>query len=528
VRKIAFIALLVGSFFIFSCASSDPRSLENYGPKKLELGPPSLALSALLVEFVPDLYNSTYLYADLARAYASAGYENLAQEILRRALQKIQAGKNDYALDELRLYLAGVFLELSYDVQGAGLIQQVYNSVLLYSSDLQKGSALGEIIKLGFRFPNELTDLMQEAIDNVYILDDPTQKVDLLVDLGRKYQDINSGGSISSLLQHAIITAYGISDPLKATLAFEKIARVWETEGAGAEALKWLNQATSYLGAVDFSQIQGENNTQVQEVLLNLTHFSRFTEVNQILALLPDIDVRLSIQYAVIDAYLQQGSSGAFQARLAVQRLLNQLSSPDQLTSTLGAERAAAALVRIAESYFAAGYKTETLQYADSAGTFIDNNAFVGKNDLRSRLTVLYARTGESLRASVQLNLIDDSYTIARTGITILSAPSILGSENKGNFALGPSLFNISLSNVQSSTVMKETLLSGLINVSGEWGYFPSAEKLLLDLNDPYTLASTVLKVWPYLETARNSDASTTIQELSKRWLARNPLDYRK
>lgn len=514
---LAGLGLLAG--LLGACASPSPREAADYGARRLETGPAALALAALVIEHEPDTANKTFLYARLARQYYLAGKVDLGAEILRRSLVKIRAVPAA-SRHSLMISLGSTLIQLGYRNQGRDLMKEAYGLIVAIPDDKTRGWALGELIQACFRYPEDLGAILREAVDHVFVLDDRELKVQILTDIAFKYQELNSQGRVSTMIQHVVIAALGIEDPWFRAEAFARIAKAWKTEGDNEEAERWVEKTLAVLVRADVAGLTEAGQMKFLETLLRLADFNRFRELGTEVARLPDADARLSVQLAVIGAYLKQGATGVFQARLAVQRLLN-TAAQEEAAGLAGAEnRAALMLVRLAELYQGAGQKAEALQYADAAALYLERHGLLDRNPLRSRLAEMYALAGEHTRALVQVNLVQDAWVAAKTGVRlldILADRTVAGQAGGAGWPGLDALLAGTLQRAQETTTLRDSVLAGLVSASWRLDRLEVTVESLLLVNEPFALAGTLMDTWQAGESGKGAYAAV-LRRLELAW----------
>ncbi len=406
--RLRFVLLTLSCLFFSSCLSTDPRNWADFGYRKVSNETDFLAVAALLAEYVPEYNGRVFAYSNLAEALLRKADFASAREVLRRGLLSARAARPSRK-PELIVALATYYLRLGNYETGRSLIREALELCLKLDSELDRVNSLSAIIQLCFRYQTALAPLLRDAVDFTYIIENPFQKVGLLMDISERYREINVRSKVDVLIQHSINAALSIEKPHLKANAFVRIARAWLGEDKPDEYNKYIALALAELDATVGEQIAPSEAQVMQSTLLILIDLGWIREVVRFYGQLPYEEQQVTVQLSLIKRYLSAGPSGVFQARLTTQRLVN---------SVLGQQnpqRLALLYARIAEVYSLDRVETEALAYANLAVETIEASGLINADATLARLVEIYQRLGKLQQAKNQISKIDDGYQASLT-----------------------------------------------------------------------------------------------------------------
>lgn len=393
-----------------ACATADLRAKPDFGAKALAGGDPFLASAALSAEYVPDIYAASYLTTRTAEEYLRQERPDLAKEMLRRAeaLSRLPgAAANRY---QLQTELARLYWLLDDKARAKQMLRDALDQSLALTDEAQRGQALEAIIEQAFQSPDYFSDLLQSAVDYVYVLQDPYLRVQRLASLGKKYQSLNQQNRSESLNQQAIAAAGSINNPWARARAWALIAKRYADTQDKESAERYIALALAAIDSVQVLAISNEDSEILLDVVVSLADAGHLREAGASAGALPSASMRAAALLAVIERSIRQKAE--LQTRLFVQRLLNTVGQADPAAS---ADLNLSSLVRLAEIYAEAGRTDDSLRYVQACYPLFATAAAANLPAYRARLAAVQAQDGAVDDAIATADLITDNWIASQT-----------------------------------------------------------------------------------------------------------------
>ena len=510
-QKISFflkaISLVWILLILLSCTSIDLRNGIDFGMKGLANGDPMLAFTALVTEYVSDPYARTFLYTRLADEYEKRAQVKEALTVIRRG-ERVSRTETTDKRYQVQIALAAYYTNYQQFDHAHDLLKEALNQVLAIEREDQRGQALESIILLCFKVRDVFNDILRVAIDNVYALYDPEFRVQLLTDLGQKYQEQNAGNRASVFIQQSLAAASGITNPWARSLAYAEIGSRFLNEDVQAKGRQYLDLAVSEMETVEILSLGTVDAQNILKTVIVLADNGRFSDATSAISRFPDFDQRVNATLAIVERYVKQ--KNLLPARLLVQRLLNQLAGEDPESEK---ELSLSTLVRLAEIYVSGDSPDEALRYTQAALTYLSSPLITNNSEYRSRLSLIMAKAGHWDEAIACAGLIVDAYVAGQT----LRQLAPIHNQT--------SLLQEAEIQARQATYLKETLMSAVGVTAWQMGERSQALGLFAELEDPFTLASSLLDAISKPIEASNKPldekADTSLRDIARAWYKR-------
>ena len=521
-RLILTVFSLIGLVLLGACATPiDFRDKPDFGFNGLQTGDPLLATAALAAEYVTDIYANTFLLGRIAEEYQKQNQIEFAKVVLHRAVsltRKPAAAPNRY---QLQVELARLYLNLDDAAAARPLLQEALEQTLALTNEDLRGAALESIIERAFQVQESFPDILRTAIDYIYVLQDPIQRVGHLVVIGKKYQDLNVRNRTDNLIQEAIAAAASITNTWAKARAYVLIARRFSAQNDTASANLYISQALEIINTIEVLAISDDDAEILLDLIVNLADAGRFREAGAAVSILPNEQFRINAQLAIIERAINQKAD--LQARLLLQRLLNQLYQQDPENKL---EISLSSLLRLADIYQSAGQTAESIRYARSAMPYLSSANIINISAYRSRLALILARNGLMEEAIAGAGLIPDAWIGSQTLrqlAEILFQRKDIQTKNRANSIRALLIEAEQLAG--QAAYLRESAFADVAATSFRTGDDIRAIRLLQDITDPYLLGKTLSDA----ASARpsgiplSSDARLKLELLWKRLLALPP-----
>jgi hypothetical protein len=502
--------VLAATLLLAGCATVDPRDQDDFGLKGLADGDEKLAVAALVAEYVGDPYSRSFLYTRLADEYQKRGQSTQALRMVQRADTLSRSKAAAPRRYQLQLELANYFISYQRNDQAHALLKDALDQIVDLEAEQERGQALEAVILACFRGKDPFNALLRVAIDNVYAIYDPEFRVQLLTELGEKYQEQDSSNRANTFIQQSLAAASGIINPWARSLADARIGSRLLREGNQEEGAAYLDRAARETAGLEILSMGSGDAQSLLNTVILLAENGRMADATAALGRFPDPGQRVSATLAVIQRYLAQ--KNLLPARLLVQRLLNQLAQddPDALQ-----EISLSTLVRLAELYLAAGYPADSARYVQAAFAYLYSPLIVGTSQYRSRLAIVMAKLGRSEEAVAAAGLITDSYVASQT-------LRQLGMELKL-----PLLLKEAVREAEQASYLRESALAAAAVGLWQSGSRLDSLAILKGVQDPFTLAASLIDAVAWKDGAAEPpltmEEETALYAIAADWYRKQP-----
>lgn len=399
-------------------------------------GDPNSALAVALraAGRVDDVFTQAFLYTRIADAYNEAGLPLPAVNVLERSLRISQREDVGAARAEILVQVAAEYRALDRTDRSRELLEEALALTRTIDDESTRIIVLQQIVSGAFGADEELFDVLVQTLDHVYVVEDLAARVDLLVDVARRYQESGLGQQVNTLVQQAIAAATGISNPWQKAAAYAAIARRFHVSGNESQRDLYVERS---LREVQGVQVLTRSRGEAAELLTIANDFAaigKFGEAERVLETIefPSIRARglselgshyLAMEEAeeadrVFDEAANTVALDGSDAQFAdiVSDIANRFALASRATDALSNAEVALVLSRDVEDEF-----TRSQVVARVAEVFVRIDRLdlavesVEELDSRYEAATLYASLSRELLA---VNRVDDALRFIRPAVT--------------------------------------------------------------------------------------------------------------
>jgi len=472
-----------------------------------------LSLSLDIAERIPDVSNRLYAFLRVSDAYFKAGREVQGAEVLKRTGDRIATLTDESRKIQLDIEIIRIALGNHETSFVAKLLPEVLARVLAIKDQAVRGAQLATLIQVCFINVQDASEILRQAVQNIYILDDPSLRVNLLTDLVVAYTRSGAGKRSVVLLQQAIPAASAIVNPFRKAEALSRIAYGFYVEGQTEDAAHYAHVALSTLQEQEILSLTLSDARSIQQVIVQLIQIGMIPDASALISYIPYLQERLISQAALVEGYF--AINQAFQARLTVQRILNSLDQNNENTT----EKNNAIILKI--QYLARFAMMALEKNQGYANAWLDESLRLLKtvpsesvpDGLKAELyrdCILFdrAKAGQSVLLSIR-----DGYVEANALIE-------LSMNNALNQEVAKDVARQALAKARNAGYLTESLMARAVVQVAKAGYLQDLASVMQSVNDPYVCAMSLIDlsdVFPPDVEMPPSAAKMRVQ-LSQKW----------
>ena len=275
------ILLIVSSVLLLSACATGRQA--SPAPVTVEGDPDSaLAYSLQTAAVVPDVFSRSLLYSRIADAYIDVGLILPATSVLERAVRLADTEDTGAARAEIFAQLAFPFIRLGRIERARTLLTRALTESD-GASETIRTIVLQEVINASFIAGEELFDVLVQAVDQVYILQDLPSRVSLLTDVARQYQESGLGQQVNTLVQQALSAVGGIRNPWQRAQGYAAVARRFFVAGNEAQAEVFVGRSLREISNVRVLTRTPGDAAILLQVAADLAGMGRFAEAEEVI-----------------------------------------------------------------------------------------------------------------------------------------------------------------------------------------------------------------------------------------------------
>lgn len=399
-------------------------------------GDPDSALAVALraAGRVDDIFTQAFLYTRIADAYNEAGLLLPAANVLERSLEISQREDVGAARAEILVQVAAQYRALDRVNRSRELLQDALSLTGTIDNESVRVVVLQQIITGAFSADEELFDVLVQALDHVYVVQDLRSRVDLLIDVARQYQESGLGQQVNTLVQQSIAAATGIANPWQKAAAYAAIARRFHVSGNESQRDLYVARSLREIQGVQVLTRSPGEAAELLSISEDLAAIGKFGEAEGVLATLefPSIRARglseLGSRYLalgepeeadrVFDEAVNIIALEGTDAQFAdiVSEIAGRLAAESRTADALSNAEIALVLIRNVDDEF-----TRTQVLSRLAEVFVRIERLdlavesVEQLDSRAEAATLYASLARELLA---VNRLDDAVRFIRPAVT--------------------------------------------------------------------------------------------------------------
>ncbi len=447
----------------------------------LQLNDDSSALQAaiLAVKAVPDPFTQAVVHIRVAEAYgAHAQTPEMAEDALATAAQArellsragVSVGSTAALLDLARVYLQLEQPGVAHQLVGEaiGRFQSDDRPVLLVN-------LLVEAVAVGLAGGEATRDLVREAINEIYVVEDPGQRGHALVRIAEIYQEQAVGQPVTGLIQQAMPAFRSVENPWERAVGFSRVA-VRHARANNADAADRAAQDT-VAQVHDQPAPEAENRARQRSLVGNLVDAGAFSYAQAVM----DDEQRPGPRSALL-VELASGHRAAGRGADAAVALAEAHTRALQVES--GAERVDL-LSSIAQAYLQLPIRNLAFAVAEEAMVAINEDArSVDRLEALERLGRVYAELDEVDLLREYLSTLPTMY--ARGMVALAAAQPLITAQLRG---VADDLLVFAFLQVDGEAYLRDTLLRSIAAGFSENRSFVFSMRATDRIDDPYLQA---------------------------------------
>ncbi|WP_041400960.1 tetratricopeptide repeat protein [Salinispira pacifica] len=475
------------------------RSTANGTPENTFTVPENLPpLISYAMRHIPDIpENESQIFIITSAASSLTGRDN--PDDARRVLdlgENLIEGSSSRRRIELLIELSRNYVEAGVISQSIALLEQALTLTESSDQDQTRGRLVQEIITVCFSIGSDALDLLRQAVQKIYIIEDYRLRADLLLDTARRYQESGEGQRSNTLLQQAIPAASSIENQLARARSFSQLALRLTEEGNSDLALRYVNKSVEILqtdgtAAPMGSGIPGTtSDEQISQTLIFLARGGNAGEALSFSNMISNDRLRLNALLEIARAFYE--SDQLLQSDLVFERIFSILerNAPDELVVSM--------LLNISQTYFELNDPASAELYLEATESYFDRITDISQKDsLLLEAAILYARLNRLESALETIAQISDPFFVARGYSSVVNEQlNTLGSGDEG-----PSdeltrrfedLLERALNTEQESSSLEDVLRNEIAQLYQRLNSFDLALGLASVIQDSYLKALTL------------------------------------
>lgn len=393
-HALVFVLLIV---VLLQCASSPEPAPEDITVD----GDPDSALAVALMAAgrVEDVFTQVYLYTRIADAYTDAGLFLQSAQVLDGAVRIARREEVGSARAEILVQIAVQYEALDRLDRARELLREALSLVRDVDDDAVRAIVLQEVVNAAFTAGEQLFDVLVEALNEIYIVQNLPSRVALLIDVARQYQESGLGQQVNTLVQQAIAAASAIGDPWQKASAYSQISRRFAVSGNEAQSELFVERTLlEVLGLEALTQSPADA-AELLRIVDDFAAIERFEQAERVLATIEFPAIRSRGLGELASRYAAAGRDNDGQ---------RMLDSAINLVASEGTDAQFVEVIsEVAERLLTAGHEAQALNNAELAlfiiGDVDDDFTRVQILQRLARIFVRAARLDLALTAADEL-----------------------------------------------------------------------------------------------------------------------------
>ncbi len=402
-------ARMIAVFFclvlVFSCRSTpreDPGALERAVLPEL---PPLLSLSYQRLLEVEEPDSQLFILRNAADSLVTLNEPELAEEFLNLALELARENYTGNRLAEVLVELSRLYTEAGIISQSLVLLQSALDEARREQDSQIRGPLVQEVITACFAIGTEAIELLRQAVQQIYIIEDYRLRSELLLDTARRYQESGEGQRSATLLQQAIPAAGSIAEPLPRARVFSqlglRLANAGEQRLSQVYSRKAVEEIDRLAASPGGASLFGNQRSDdlLSDTLINLARSGLAADALRLNILIGNSRLRLG---ALLETARRFYADGQFlQADLVFGRIFTALEADAP------ADLVISVLLSLGQIYYERGDQFSADLYISAVDPYfaeLENQLL--QDSLLSETSLAYARIGqpeEGARRSAQI-----------------------------------------------------------------------------------------------------------------------------
>lgn len=369
----------------------------------------------LAAEAIQDVFSRLFVYTTIADGYTRAERFDDAVVVLNRALRYIPQTPLDSQRAEVLSEIARQFVRADNVDAARVQLTRALSIAQEIDEERRRGLVLQTIVDVCFEGGEAFFDILREAIEAVYIIEDVSVRSGVLIEAARQYQETGIGQSVEALVQQSIPAASSIENPWLKAERYTEIALRYFVAQEREQAEEFASRAVEEIESVTVVSRTFDDTIRLLTVSRNLARIGRFDDAIAVALTieLPHLRARAFVQIA--DLYARAGATQAARALLD--------SAVQAIEVELETFQLAESYAEIAAEYARLNDRTLSLLNADFALELAPEiEDPYQRSAVIERVVDVYLSVEDFDRAREALALVDDPYIQASVMVDTAAA----------------------------------------------------------------------------------------------------------
>lgn len=413
-----FAAAILIAIFLGSCRSTGNSTPDNIFTVPENL-PPLISYAMGYIPDIPENESQIFIITTAASSLTSRENPDDARSVLNLGAKLIDPSSRQRRI-ELLIELSRNYVEAGIISQSLVLLEQALELTESSSQIQTRGRLVQEIITVCFIIGSDALDLLRQAVQKIYIIEDYRLRAELLLDTARRYQESGEGQRSNTLLQQAIPAASSIDSPLARANSFSQLGLRFSEERNSDLARRYVDRSVEILRSADgvrplSSDIPGISaDEQISQTLIFLARGENAGEALSFSNMISNDRLRLNALLEIARAFYE--SDQLLQSDLVFERIFSILErdAQDELVVSM--------LLNITQTYFELGDAASARLYLEATENYFARITDINQKDsLLLEAAILYARLNRFESALDTINRISDPFFLARGYSSVVS-----------------------------------------------------------------------------------------------------------
>lgn len=456
-------------------------------------------------EGIEDVFSRLFVYTTVADGYIRAGEPTEAGVVLDRALRYIPRTPAESERAEVLAEIARQLMRADNTDAANAQLRRAHEIARSIEEEWRRGLVLQTIIDVCFEGGEESFEILRQAIESVYIIEDVSVRSGVLVEAARQYQESGIGQSVETLLQQSIPAASSIENPWLKAERYTEIAIRYFVAQDRQEAERFADRAVEEIDSVTVVSRVFDDTVRLLSISRNLARMGRFADaVSVSLTIeLPHLRARALVQIA--DLYAREGATSTARALL------------DQAVGVIEVELEtyllAESYAEIAAEYARLGEETLSLLNADFALELTPEIADpYQRSAVIERVIDAYLTVEDYERAREALSLVDDPYIQASVMVDTAT-----GLAQRGETSTARAILVLAEETAGRVTYLRDEVYRNLATAYLEVGDAERSLDVAAEINDSYALALALAQIGRVIPSPTTVRGWETLDEIERR-----------
>lgn len=498
--------LLLGWAVLPACETAGTgRGPEAFGAQGLSDPDTTLARAMVAAESIDDVFSRLFVYTTIADGYIRADRTADARVVLERALRFVPQTPPDSERAEVLAEIARQLIRADDVDAGVVQLRRSLEIARNIEEEWRRGLVLQTIVDVCFEGGERTFDVLRDAIEAVYIIEDVSVRSGVLIEAARQYQETGIGQSVETLVQQSIPAASSIENPWLKAERYTEIALRYFVAQERNQAARFADRAMEEIESVTVVSRIFDDTVRLLTVSRNLARLGRFADAVAVASTieLPHLQARALVQIA--DVYSRAGATEA--ARALLDMAVRTIET--EIETFLLAESYA----EIAAEYARLGDETLSLLNADYALELAPEiEDPYQRSAVIERVIDVYLNVDDYDRAREALALVDDPYIQATVMVDTATALA-----QRGDVDTAGAILDLAEDTASRATYLRDELYRNLAIAYLEVEDSERSLQMAAEIEDGYALALALAQIGRSVLAPQTSRGRETLASIERR-----------